>query len=75
MNKGIGNYKEKRNEEDTKDKDGICLLLELTKNNKNNNKHLDSKKSKTIVQQPKGRDNLVLNDINNDNNYSLSSEN
>ena len=73
MNKGIGKYKEKRNEEDTKDKDGTYLLLELTKNN--NNKNLNAKKSKTIVQQPKGRDNLVLNDINNDNNYSLSSEN
>ena len=74
MNKGVGKYKENKNEEeDTKDKDGSCLLLELTKNNYDKNPNF--KKSQTIIEQPKGRDNLVLTNINNDNNYSLGSEN
>ena len=73
MKKRIGKYKENINGEDTKDKDGICLLLEFRKYN--NKKNLNDKKSQTIVQQNKRRENLVLNDINNDNKFSLSSEN
>ena len=73
MKKRIGKYKENINGEDTKDKDGICLLLEFRKYN--NKKNLNDKKSQIIVQKNKGRKNLVLNDINNDNKFSLSSEN
>ena len=73
MKKRIGKYKENINGEDTKDKDGICLLLEFRKYN--NKKNLNDKKSQTIVKQNKGRENLVLNDINNDHKFSLSSEN
>ena len=73
MKKGAGKCNENKNEQDTKDKDGTCLLLEFRKYN--NNKNMDVKNSQTIVQQPKGKDNLNLNGMNNDNNYSLSSEN
>ena len=72
MKKGNGKYNENKNEEDTKDKDGALFLLEFTKFH--NDKNLNVKKSQTIMQQPKGRDNLVLNDFNNENNCSLSSE-
>ena len=72
MKKGNGKYNGNKNEEDTKDKDGTLFLLEFTK--LHNDKNLNVKKSQTIMQQPKGRDNLSLNDINNENNCSLSSE-